>query len=108
MNEPLIYGVDTNKEVTAPIARDAIVTCFTDAHKNSLELEDPNDESAQLMIRTAVIEAFKKTGGDFEHPTKESLLAAAENLRSFSKSFRNQETIESHFSAIKKLIDAIQ
>ncbi len=108
MSDEYVYGVDTTKEITPIMVRDAIVRCFIEAHKDSLGIEEQDSDIIKRMVTEAVKKSFRETDGDFENPTKESLLRSIGNLKEFSKSFRNQEVIENHFNAIKSLIDKIE
>ncbi|MBT4857079.1 hypothetical protein HON52_02725 [Candidatus Uhrbacteria bacterium] len=109
MTEENVYGVNPDEEVTPIKVRDAIVKCFIATHKDSLELEEgTSDETAVAAILQNVIQAFIKTGGNFEEPTKESLLEATKSLKEFSSQFRDQEVIDKHFREIKSLIDRME
>jgi hypothetical protein len=109
MSDQIVYGVDTSKEVTPLQVREALVQCFINAHRDSLEVPEGSDEEAiQSMILLRIKKAFSDSGGDFENPTKMSLLKAIVSLKEFSSSFRNQEVIAEHFNAIKFLIDSIE
>lgn len=102
-----IYGVDPNSEITSIMVRDAMVECFTIAHKDCLGIEADN-ETEKVMIKENVKKAFSETGGDFDAPTKESLINAAQYLKKFAQSFRDSSTIEQHFNEIKTLIEKIK
>jgi hypothetical protein len=106
-----IYGVDPNGEITPMIVRNAITKCFIAAHKeqmmesfNGVEMDSTQ---ADLMVLQTIIKAFNESGGDFENPTKKSLLQASMALREFAKNFRSPEIIEDHFKSIKTLIDKL-
>lgn len=103
-----IFGVDPNEPVTPIMVRDAIVECFTQAHKDSLELgDDIDEETTKQMIIASIKKQFSDTGGEYEHPTKESLQAVIESLKEFAGSFRNTDVIENHYLLVKSLIDKL-
>lgn len=80
-----IYGVDTTQSVTAPMVRDAIIRCFCLAHADHAELDDTNPNFTEQYCATIVRKAFQETGGDFDHPTRQSLENTLPWLASFSK-----------------------
>jgi hypothetical protein len=89
------------------MVRDAICECFYEAHCKDAELS--NEQSMGKPYCTQIVEkAFRDSGGDFEKPTKESIMNAMRNLAEFSKKFRNQEIIRKHTSQIMDLIERIE
>jgi uncharacterized protein YpuA (DUF1002 family) len=72
--------------------------------KRSLSINIPAEIVDQLKI---IAKMFEKTGGDFDHPTKESLVKALDGLAEFSKNFRNQEVVDKHYNEIKELVDKL-
>ncbi len=113
----IIYGVDIDSEFTALDARDAILRCFTEAHGDVLretmfpgqtEIDPAKVEQLkQLDIRMLIKQMFAKVDGDFDCPTKASLYGVVGELRKFSESFRNQETIEMHAQTIRSLLERL-
>jgi len=103
--EEIIYGVDTSKKITNTMARDAMVKCFIEAHEKSIDIEGLDKEDRKKMILDIIYNAFKETGGEYDKPTKATLNKVVVYLREFSMPFRDTETIEKHFNAIKYLID---
>lgn len=102
-----IYGVDTEKPVTAEQVKEAIIKCFFEAHCSQSDL-DINDDSLNSDYCVQIVEkAFDETDGDFDHPSKNSLQAVIEWLADFSKSFRDQDLIKRHFGDIQKLVDRL-
>lgn len=99
----LIFGVDLSKTVTPIIVRDAIVECFWEAHC-AMVGGGGEEEITDLYCTELVKKSFKTTGGDFQNPTKEHILAVLEELKKFSASFRDQKTIEGHQQEIMKII----
>lgn len=114
----IIYGVDTKKPFTAADVRDAIVLCFTQAHKEVLdELKKYSkekitpqewEEMKKINVRQLIRGFFKKVGGDYDKPTKYSLLLVINELANFASNFRSQKIIEKHYHEIQKLIDKLE
>ncbi len=104
----IIYGVDTEKVVTAEMARDAVIECFYDAHCAQTEMSEASSPDTKNYCFDIVTKAFSETNGDINNPTKLSLLAILPWLAKFSASFRDQETIKRHFSEINGLIGLIK
>lgn len=112
----IIYGVDTAKSVSAHDVRDAIVLCFANAHSEALEdlrsyAESVSREQFERMkiinVQQLIRGYFSDVGGDFENPTKESIIAVLGKLKEFAKNFRNQSIIDSHYKEIEILIQAL-
>lgn len=99
-----IYGVDTDAEINPLKVRDAITECFAQAHCADVGLSANDDEGKKYCVMV-VRKAFIDTGGDFENPTKESLLKVIDGLAEFAKKFRDQETIKKHYGEIMSLIE---
>ena len=107
MSENKIYGVDLNSEVTPLMVRDAIVECFYNAHCADSALEDDDSKSVNKYCAELVKGAFTNTGGDFENPTKESIVKVLGQLAEFSKNFRNPEVIKKHYNEIMQLVERL-
>lgn len=101
----VVYGLDLEKEITPILVRDAITRCFIEAHRDDSGIEDGESEEYCIEI---VKKAFKETGGDFNYPSKESLVEVIKNLANFSKSFRNQELISKHYNQILEVINKLE
>ena len=50
---------------------------------------------------------FDEVGGDFKNPTKQSLILVVNQLKDYSKLFRDRSIIEKHACEIMQLIDKI-
>lgn len=113
----IIYGVDTDKQFTAEDAREAIARCFTEAHNAVMEeymrdidkdaTSEELEEMKKINVRQIVRDCFKKTGGDFDNPTKESIIAMLGKLKEFAANFRNQEIIKKHYGEIMELVSKL-
>lgn len=103
-----IYGVDTQKPITSLMVRDAIVECFAQAHCMDAALSQvPDMATSRIYCKEIVKKAFEEKGGDFDHPSKESLQKAIEYLAQFSSAFRDPEVIQKHKDEIGQLIQLL-
>jgi len=101
------FGIVLNDPITPLKVRDAIVSCFTQAHCEGSGIDSDNQEINRQYCRDLVTRFFEKTGGDFNQPDKESLLKVIDELADFSKNFRDIEMIKKNYQAIKELIDKL-
>lgn len=102
----IIYGVDIDKPVTEIIVRDAIVRCFGQAH---CPYEEQGPERSEEMYAKPIVEkAFADSGGDFEHPTKESIKNAIKSLMEFAGNFTDASVIKQHAEEIHQLLEKIR
>jgi len=99
-----IYGVDLSAPVTPIMVRDAIVECFYEAHCIDTGLSDDDPAPVKKYCADMVVDAFAKTGGDFENPTKDSIFVVLNQLAEFSKNFRSPAVVKQHFNEIMKLV----
>ncbi len=114
----IIYGVNTEQPVSPEDARDALVECFTGAHKSVLEQsmsglaeemsEKEVDAFEKLNVKQMIRNFFDEVGGDYEKPAKESIIAVCDKLAEFSKSFRDQQLITKHYGEIMQLVGKIE
>ncbi len=115
---PIIYGVDSEKPYTALDVRRALLTCFVEAHEEAAreELKDITEslpERAAYKLTRANIEimvknSFKKVGGDFDNPTKESIMKVMDALKDFSQQYRSQEVIKKHYDEMMTLVNGME
>ena len=103
-----IYGIDLDEEVTPLKVRDAIVNCFLEAHCTDTGIPADDKEANREYSRLIVKKAFSEFEGEFDRPSKESILKALEKLAEFSKNFRDPSIIEKHYSEIMKLVDKLK
>lgn len=101
-----IYGIDVEQPVTEIMVRDAIVRCFGQAHCPYKERGDEHSE--ELYAKPIVEKAFIDSGGDFEHPTKESIKRAVESLMNFAGNFTDSSIIQQHAEEIHQLLEKIR
>lgn len=106
-NNKNIYGVDLDKPITPLIARDALERCFFEAHCADAETGTDDLEINSEYIRSLVKKIFADSGGDFENPTKQSIIDAINKLQEFSKNFRDPDIIQKHASEMMKIVEKI-
>ncbi len=108
-----IYGVDIDRPVSPKDVRDGIVECFAQAHKEQLDklknhhLNVPCDEFEEIKkieVRQILRKMFEDTGGDYDNPTKESILKALEKLKELALNFRDKSIVEKHYNEILGII----
>jgi hypothetical protein len=103
----IIYGVDTTSKVTPELVKEAIIDCFCAAHSEQAEMGEDI-----VLIRDycskIVQKAFVETKGDFDNPTKASIISVLPRLAEFAKSFRDQSVIQKHMGEIQQLIDCLE
>ncbi|MBI5147536.1 MAG: hypothetical protein HZA37_00055 [Parcubacteria group bacterium] len=108
-----IYGVNIHEPVTPEIVRDAIVKCFTVAHAEVLEElkefttvenQEAFEEMKRANVEALIRQFFKESGGDFDRPTKETVIATLGKLVDFSEKFRSPEIVKKHKDAISVII----
>ncbi len=114
----IIYGIDTSMPYSSIDARDAIIECFTQAHKTVLaeSLKDVDNGLTEqerahlerLNITQLVRQCFTGAGGDFEKPNKETLVKVCQQLAEFAEKFRAEHIIREHYDQILELIDGCQ
>ena len=106
----IIYGIDTQHEVSPEKVRDAIAQCFSEAHAEALK-DSLGGEGDDIVLKASILETVKKafvdTGGDFDAPTKASLEKALESLRAYAGAFRDQTIIQKHYAQIMELMSAL-
>ena len=88
MSESIIYNVDISKEVTPIMVRDAIIECFTQTQQEVIESMKvisglKSEEAKKINVDLLIKNAFDEVGGDFNNPTKESLIKVIMKLKKF-------------------------
>lgn len=111
----LLYGVDLNSDepITPLMVRDALSLCLYVAQCQDSTLgagggEKNGETMSREDCRDIVKKAFADCGGDFENPTKESILCAMKELRELAKSFREPAVINEHASKVMQLVEKIK
>ena len=88
MSENIIYNVDISKEVNPIMVRDAIIECFTQTQQEVIESMKvisglKSEEAKKINVDLLIENAFDEVGGDFNNPTKESLIKVIMKLKEF-------------------------
>lgn len=103
----LLYGVDLNAEVVTPLmVRDGMLECFYQAYCIHSK-ENKTEEEKRTYCREIVAKAFKNSGGDFDNPTKGSILNAMKKLMEFSRGFVDPVAVQRHATEMLKLVGLI-
>lgn len=102
-----IFGINLNEPLTPLIIRDAIVNCFWDAHCADTGIDESEKEINKKYCHDTVVNAFNTTGGNFDNPTKESIINACKNLATFSENFRDKELVRENFNKIMQLVEKL-
>jgi hypothetical protein len=100
----IIYGVDLNKPITPVMARDALVECFIEAHCADAGLGEGDSVVVEEYVKDVVKKAFEDSKGDFENPTKPSIINTMDKLKDFAANFRDQSIIQKHYSEMMKIV----
>jgi hypothetical protein len=110
----IIYGVDMSKKITPIMVKDAIIECFRQAHKETLDMidkyaewksEEERKKFHDLEIGLTIENTFRAAGVDFDNPTKESLNKALDELQEFALQFRKTDIVRKHYDEIKSILD---
>jgi len=104
----VLYGVDSEKEVTPLMVRDAMSQCFYEAHCEASGVASDDEELNKSYCKETVRKAFADADADFEHPTRDGIIAAAKKLAEFSKNFRDQSIVQKHFGEMMVLVNALK
>lgn len=103
-----LYGLDLDKDITPLEARDALVECFFEAHCTDIGLDNSNPEVDRIYIKGIVEKAFLDSDGDFEKPTKQSIINAMGKLQEFAKNFRDPSIIQKHAGEMMTIVEKIK
>lgn len=112
-----IYGINLNGKITPNMVRDAIVECYYQADLKVLEdlfytsdfKSDEDEEGAKRKhVEVVIKKLFDDVNGDFNNPTKKSLIAVIDKCKEFAKYFRDQSVIQKHYTEILTLINKIE
>lgn len=101
------YGITLVEPLTPLMVRDVVVNCFAQAHCEGSGIAPQDKDINREYCRQIIVKFFDKTGGDFNNPTKETIVKVLGELAEFSKNFRDQEVVKKHYQEIKELIDKL-
>ena len=109
------YGVDTSKPYYVYDVRGAVFGCFAGAHTEFLEKDvgefseeifsDELEKIKRINVLLMIKRYFKEFGGDYEKPTKNSIIAVCDKLAEFSRNLSDSEIIKKHYKEIMSLAD---
>lgn len=111
------YGVNLTDQITPIMVRDAIIACYYAADLEVLDklfqMSDfhSQDESEQLKrkhVELMIKKFFYDVQGDFDHPTKESLINVINKCRALAYRFRDKQVIEGNHQRMLALINKIE
>jgi len=101
-------------EMTPVKARDLVIDCFFHAQKETFHAikeklnKESSDEEILESVRSIIKMTFDETGGDFENPTKQQLMAVIMNIAEKSKAWGTPEDIINHHKEqIEKIISLL-
>ena len=112
-----VYGVDITKKVTPLMVRNAITSCFLNAHSEVLdemkefgefESEEEFEKMKLFDVSGLIKKFFEDVNGDYENPTKESILKVLKKLQEFAKNFRKTKIVNEHTKQIMVLVNKLK
>ena len=112
-----IYGVNVKAKITPVMVRDAIIECYYQADAEVLDSlfqyanfdsKDEEDDTKRYHIEITIKRFFDLVNGDYNNPTKESLINVIDKCKEFAKMFRDESIIESNYKKILILIDKLE
>lgn len=116
-NMNTIYGINLNEEITPKMVRDAIIECYYQADSEVLKelfqqsdfnSREDEEKSKREHVEIMIKKFFDDVDGDFNNPTKESLIKVINRCRDFAQLFRDRSIIDSNYQQIFTLIERIQ
>ncbi|MEI7578472.1 MAG: hypothetical protein WCJ58_00355 [bacterium] len=84
-----------------------LIACFVEAHCTALQFETNDLETSNDYCISVIKKAFEETGGNFDKPTKDSILAVTNWLANFSANFRRPEIIKKNYNKMMGYIDQL-
>lgn len=116
-NDACIWGVELDKNYSAMDVRDAMLRCFIQANgvaiAKGMDIQLPDNEKEKQMKLNELTEkflrkSFNESGGDYDMPNKESIIAALQKLKEYALSQgHNVDMISTHAAGIMKLLDGL-
>jgi hypothetical protein len=112
-----IYGINLNENITPIMVRDAIVECYYQAdievlnklfYESDYDSEEDEKKTKREHVEIMLKKMFNDINGDYNNPTKESLLNVIDKCKDFAKCFRDEEIIKKHYNEILELINRIE
>ncbi|MFA5358164.1 MAG: hypothetical protein WC308_04600 [archaeon] len=113
----MVYGIDTENSVTPLMVRNAIEAFMLGAHAETLEgmkgfqkfdSDEAFEEFKKQYVSVFIRGLFASTGGNYNLPTKESLIRVVEALKVYAADLRNKEFIEKNVALAMEMINLIK
>ena len=110
-----IYGINLEDDINPNMVKDAILQCFYEADLDVIkklfqksDFESKEDmEIGKKHVEIVIKKMFEEVNGDFNNPTKESLINVVNKCKEFAGLFRDKEIIEKHANEIMTLINRL-
>ncbi|MFO8078568.1 MAG: hypothetical protein R6U21_08015 [Thermoplasmatota archaeon] len=112
-----IYGVGLEETVTPVKVRDAIIHCFCEADDEIMDQlfqscdfgsAEEGEQKKLKHVEILIKKMFQEVNGDFDNPTKESLIGVIDKCAAYAGSVRDKETINKNYDAIMSLIERLE
>lgn len=104
----IVYGIDTDKPITELMVRDALIHCVAQAHCPFHPSGQLPPDFEQQYAAPLVKKAFSDSGGDFDHPTSDSIDRSIAQLIEFGRNFTDISTVEGYAQEIRNLLAKIR
>ena len=113
-NPHLVHS--SKQEITPIYVRDAIINCFYEAHNDVLnemfEVSNFSSDNESKMtkynhIRIMIKTLFDRVHGDFDNPSKESLIKVIDQCAQYAQNYRDDETIKKNYNKIMEMINKL-
>lgn len=100
------------EKVTPEFVRDELLTCFESANREfSKILNQPvSDDALKQQVKQFVQSVFSSCGGNFENPTRESILMAITQCKTNAEKMmgpQGAEMIRHHHDEMMKLVNKL-
>jgi hypothetical protein len=108
--DKFIYGLDLGQPFDAKMVRDAVAECLYQANCDCVRNGEEGllgDNIQKETCRAMVEHAFSASGGDYQHPDKQSLLQAIDNLQVYALSFRESDVVRKHHQQMLDIINML-
>ena len=112
-----IYGISLDDEITPIKVRDAIIQCFCKADNEIMDQlfqstdfksAEEGEQKKRNHVKILVKKMFQEVNGDFDNPTKESLIGVIDKCADYAGPVRDEETIHNNYDAIMSLIERLE
>lgn len=102
-----VCGVEIKEPLTIGNVRDALSSCFNQAHCASTGLEGADKNTLDSYCVEIVKKAFADLGVDYVNPTKEGVMKVNDFLTAFSKKFHDEKTIQEYHDKIAEMVNRL-